>query len=87
MELAALAGCPPAFLLLEQLSLNHNAIGGEGMASLSLAMGDGALPRLLTLFLIGNPADDAVVQQALSNDAPQQFADPNGSRLRTNLFA
>lgn len=56
---------PAAFTALESLSLNHNDIAADGMASMALAIGQGGVPMLLTLFLTGNPADDGVVQQAL----------------------
>lgn len=61
----AAAASPPAFEPLEQLSLDFNAIDGEGMASLAIAMGDGALPRLVSFALDGNRSDNEVVQQAL----------------------
>lgn len=77
---SAIAGSPPAFAQLESLSLSHNAVLTDGMASLALAMGDGALPKLLTFCLDGNTTaagmrctDDAVVQQAL--------AQPSAARL------
>ena len=57
----------PAFKSLEQLSLNSNVISSHGMAALAMAIGEGALPQLRAIQLAGNPADDAVVQQALTS--------------------
>ena len=57
------AGSPPAFVALEQLLLNFNAIEGEGMAALALAMGDGALPRLVSFALDGNKGDNDIVSR------------------------
>ena len=64
---SAVAGCgmPPAFAKLETLTMTYNTIGAEGMEWLAIAIGDGALPRLLSLSLGGNKSPDAVVQQAL----------------------
>ena len=75
---SAAAGCPPAFECLEQLSLAFNEIDGDGMASLALAMGDGALPRLVTFYLDNNKdgANAEIVQQALlkPSDARREAA-------------
>lgn len=71
---SAAAGCPPAFETLEQLSLAFNEIDGEGLASLALAMGDGALPKLLTFYLDGNKSDAEVVQQALLKPSNARLA-------------
>ena len=71
---SAAAGSAPAFVTLEQLSLSFNAIDDEGMGELALAMGDGALPKLVTFVLEGNQGSCEVVQQALMNPSEARLA-------------
>ena len=52
-------GAAPA---LEELRLQYNKIGDEGMRHLSDALARGAAPALKTLDLIGNPASAAAKQ-------------------------
>lgn len=78
---AAVGACPPALAGLEQLSLEFNRIEADGMAELALAIGAGALPRLSACFLQGNPADDAMVQQALSSPSAARAAAGGGGYL------
>ena len=78
----AAAACPsPAFLCLEQLMLQFNRIAAEGMADLAIAIGGGAFPKLGCFFLAGNPAEDAIVQQALTFPSAARSAAGGGGYL------
>ena len=47
------------------LGLGENKIGDPGMIKLSESIGKGALPKCTSIYLFGNPGDEAPVQKAL----------------------
>ena len=81
---SAAAGCPPAFETPSTFAFNE--IDGEGLASLALAMGDGAL-EALDLYLDGNKSDAEVVQQALLKPSNARLAAAARRRQRVDYIA
>lgn len=78
----------PAFSGLETFGLAFNKIEGAGMAALATALNGGALPKLSTLALTGNPADDAAVQGAMlaPSDARRESMHGEGGVGRLRLL-
>ena len=52
---------------LEILRLDFNKIGDPGISALAGALGNGALHKIQSIYLFGNPGSSAPVDAALKN--------------------
>ncbi len=67
MQVFAIAIASGALPKLESLFLNFNSIGYVGMQAFASAVASGALPKCTSISLIGNPASQQAVSDAIKN--------------------